>query len=54
MRTLDTFGYKLIQQFEGLRLKAYQDSVGVWTIGKKTVSLWYGKKIYLLTKLSNL
>lgn len=26
-------GIKLIQQFEGLRLKAYQDSVGVWTIG---------------------
>ncbi|OQS34560.1 lysozyme [Chromobacterium haemolyticum] len=26
-------GVKLIQQFEGLRLKAYQDAVGVWTIG---------------------
>lgn len=26
-------GRKLIGQFEGLRLKAYQDSVGVWTIG---------------------
>nr|WP_205208480.1 hypothetical protein [Chromobacterium haemolyticum] len=26
-------GIKLIQQFEGLRLKAYQDAVGVWTIG---------------------
>ncbi|OQS41126.1 lysozyme [Chromobacterium haemolyticum] len=26
-------GIKLIQGFEGLRLKAYQDSVGVWTIG---------------------
>lgn len=24
---------KLIEKFEGLRLKAYQDSVGVWTIG---------------------
>lgn len=26
-------GIKLIQQFEGCRLEAYQDAVGVWTIG---------------------
>jgi lysozyme len=26
-------GLALTQQFEGLRLTAYQDSVGVWTIG---------------------
>ncbi|OBU85885.1 lysozyme [Chromobacterium subtsugae] len=26
-------GIALIQQFEGLRLQAYQDVVGVWTIG---------------------
>ena len=26
-------GIDLIKQFEGCRLKAYQDSVGVWTIG---------------------
>ncbi|MEJ8326048.1 lysozyme [Kosakonia sacchari] len=26
-------GIELIKQFEGLRLDAYQDSVGVWTIG---------------------
>lgn len=26
-------GLALIKKFEGLRLKAYQDSVGVWTIG---------------------
>ncbi len=32
MKTSDN-GIKLIQQYEGLRLKAYQDSVGVWTIG---------------------
>ncbi len=25
--------YNLIKEFEGLRLTAYQDSVGVWTIG---------------------
>ena len=26
-------GLRLIKEFEGLRLKAYQDSVGIWTIG---------------------
>ncbi|MEZ2827786.1 lysozyme [Serratia liquefaciens] len=26
-------GIELIKRFEGLELKAYQDSVGVWTIG---------------------
>ena len=26
-------GVELIKRFEGLRLNAYQDSVGVWTIG---------------------
>lgn len=26
-------GLELIKQFEGLRLKAYDDGVGVWTIG---------------------
>lgn len=28
-----TQAYKIIRQFEGCRLHAYQDSVGVWTIG---------------------
>lgn len=28
----------LIKEFEGLRLKAYQDSVGVWTIGYGTTA----------------
>ena len=31
-------GINLIKQFEGCRLKAYQDSVGVWTIGYGTTS----------------
>lgn len=31
--TLGVNGTKLIQQFESCVLKAYQDSVGVWTIG---------------------
>ena len=26
-------GLKLIKKFEGCRLTAYQDAVGVWTIG---------------------
>lgn len=32
MKTSQT-GLKLIEEFEGCRLTAYQDSVGVWTIG---------------------
>ena len=32
MKTSDA-GIDLIKHFEGLRLHAYQDSVGVWTIG---------------------
>lgn len=31
-------GLKLIKKFEGCRLSAYQDSVGVWTIGYGTTS----------------
>lgn len=31
-------GLKLIEEFEGLRLEAYQDSVGVWTIGYGTTA----------------
>jgi lysozyme len=45
MRTLDTFGYKLIQQFEGLKLKAYQDSVGIWTIGYGNTTYLDGSKV---------
>ncbi len=32
-RTINNAGLDLIESFEGLRLNAYQDSVGVWTIG---------------------
>ena len=45
MRTLDTFGYKLIQQFEGLKLKAYQDNVGIWTIGYGNITYLDGSKV---------
>ena len=30
---ISTAGVDLLTHFEGLRLEAYQDSVGVWTIG---------------------
>jgi GH24 family phage-related lysozyme (muramidase) len=33
MRKLNKAGLDLIKEFEGCKLKAYQDSVGVWTIG---------------------
>lgn len=37
--------YKLIASFEGKRLKAYQDSVGVWTIGYGTTFYPDGSKV---------
>ncbi|WP_336288144.1 MULTISPECIES: lysozyme [unclassified Bartonella] len=33
MRKISKEGLALIKQWEGLRLQAYQDAVGVWTIG---------------------
>ena len=33
MRHINQAGLELIESFEGLRLKAYTDSVGIWTIG---------------------
>lgn len=38
-------GIELIKRFEGLELKAYQDSVGVWTIGYGWTQQVDGKKI---------
>ncbi|MEM9266897.1 MAG: lysozyme [Cyanobacteria bacterium P01_F01_bin.13] len=35
-RQTNASGVSLIKSFEGLRLKAYQDAVGVWTIGYGT------------------
>ncbi|MEO0866979.1 MAG: lysozyme [Cyanobacteria bacterium J06642_11] len=35
-RQTNTSGVSLIKSFEGLRLRAYQDAVGVWTIGYGT------------------
>ncbi len=38
-------GIELIKRFEGLELKAYPDSVGVWTIGYGWTQAVDGKKI---------
>lgn len=38
-------GIELIKRFEGMRLKAYQDSVGVWTIGYGWTQPVDGKKV---------
>lgn len=43
--TVSQKGIDLIKQFEGLRLKAYQDSVGVWTIGYGTIRYPDGTKV---------
>ncbi|MFA6085564.1 lysozyme [Mucilaginibacter sp.] len=39
MKKLSEHGINVIKKFEGLRLKAYQDVAGVWTIG-------YGSTLY--------
>ena len=36
LRQINSIGLRLIKSFEGLRLKAYQDAVRVWTIGYGT------------------
>lgn len=38
MATINQAALDLIKEFEGLRLLAYQDSVGVWTIGYGTTA----------------
>lgn len=38
-------GFELIKRFEGLELKAYQDSVDVWTIGYGWTKPVDGKKV---------
>lgn len=42
---LDTQGYKLIQGFEGLKLSAYLDSAGIWTIGYGNITYEDGSKV---------
>lgn len=38
-------GYQIIREFEGLRLKAYQDSKGIWTIGYGTIKYPTGVRV---------
>ena len=49
---LDNNGYKLIQKFEGLKLNAYQDSVGIWTIGFGNITYENGTKVKKGDKIS--
>lgn len=46
-------GLDLIKEFEGLRLDAYQDSVGVWTIGYGSTYWPDGRKVKKGDKLAN-
>ena len=48
--TLDESGYKLITEFEGLRLKPYLDSVGVPTIGYGSTYYEDGTKVKMTDK----
>src|SRR6516225_10743117 len=43
--TISENGLNLIQQFEGFRDKAYQDSAGLWTIGFGTITYPDGSKV---------
>lgn len=38
-------GYQIIREFEGLRLKSYQDSKGIWTIGYGTIKYPDGTRV---------
>jgi lysozyme len=51
--TLSENGVKLIKQFEGLRLNAYRDTAGVWTIGYGSTRYHDGKVVKPGDKLAN-
>jgi lysozyme len=44
-RTLSTHGLTLLQECEGLRLKSYLDSAGIWTIGYGTTRYPDGSQV---------
>jgi len=46
-------GLDLIKEFEGLRLDAYQDSVGVWTIGYGSTYWPDGRRVKKGDRLAN-
>lgn len=49
---LDSNGYKLIQGFEGLKLSAYKDSVGIPTIGYGNITYENGTKVKMGDKIT--
>src|SRR5438132_101846 len=51
---LDAAGYALIKGFEGLRLMAYKDVAGVWTIGYGSTRYADGKPVKAGDKLVNI
>lgn len=53
MMTLSNQGEKLIKNFEGLRLNAYRDSAGVWTIGYGSTRYHDGKPVRPGDKLAS-
>jgi lysozyme len=42
---LSNHGYAIIKNFEGLRLSAYRDAAGVWTIGYGSTRYHDGKQV---------
>ena len=50
---LSNNGLKIIKNFEGLRLSAYKDVAGVWTIGYGSTRYQDGKEIKPGDKLAN-
>jgi len=51
--TLSKHGEDLIKQFEGLKLDAYRDSAGVWTIGYGSTRYHDDRKVKAGDKLVN-
>jgi len=50
---LSTNGYNLIKKFEGLRLSAYRDVAGVWTIGYGSTRYHDGRTVKPGDKLAS-
>jgi lysozyme len=53
MMTLSKHGEALIKEFEGLRLTAYRDSAGIWTIGYGSTRYHDGRTVKPGDKLAN-
>lgn len=53
MMTLSNTGQALIKSFEGLRLNAYRDSAGIWTIGYGSTRYHDGRAVKPGDKLAN-